>query len=275
MWFETTLVAPGLNRITEGGMVHAYLAEGDNWAALVDSGFGIGDIGEVVKGLTDKPVLLLNTHAHMDHVGGNEHFETAFLHQSESLADAAEVAQRFRENVTQADFSVPFPEGFRPDQYDPHVPEPTHRLVGGEAIDLGGRVLEVLHTPGHTAGSICLLDERNRFLFTGDNVTDRPIQGIGSGVTLAAYQQTLRLLAEMSPDIDLILPGHGPSPLPPTALAELAECAQGLDESAFQVMELGNRKALGMTVGRFTFFMRPLVSESADSAKEPHRTQED
>ena len=262
MWFETSLLAPGLNRITEGGMVHAYLIEGDDWAALVDSGFGIGDIGAVVRELTAKPVLLVNTHAHMDHVGGNGHFETAFLHRSESLADAADVARRFRENVTQDDFAIPFPEGFSPGQYDPHVPEPTHRLIGGEAVDLGARVLEVLHTPGHTAGSICLLDETNRFLFTGDTITDRPMQGIGEGVSLADYQRTLRLLAEMSPDVDLILPGHGPSPLPPTILAELAGCAQELDENAFQKVELGEREALGMTVGRFTFFMRPPVSEN-------------
>lgn len=265
MWFETSLIAPGLHRITEGGMVHVYLVEGDTWAALVDSGFGIGDIGAVVRNLTDKPVLVVNTHAHMDHVGGNERFGTAFLHQSESLADAAEVARRFRENVTQADFAVPFPDGFSPDRYNPVVPEPTHRSIGGEAIDLGGRVLEILHAPGHTAGSICLLDERNRFLFTGDNVTDRPYQGIGDGVGLTTYQQTLRLLSEMSGDIDLILPGHGPSPLPPAALAELAACAQQLEEHSFQKIDLGNREALGMTVGRFTFFMRPPATESSES----------
>jgi glyoxylase-like metal-dependent hydrolase (beta-lactamase superfamily II) len=272
MWFETLLIAPGLHRITEGGMAHAYLVQGDDWAALVDSGYGIGDIAAIVKELTDKPVLVINTHAHIDHVGGNERFGTAFLHQSESLADAAEVAKRFRENVTQDDFSVPFPDGFSPQRYDPRVPEPTHRLVGGEAIDLGGRVLEVLHTPGHTAGSICLLDERNRFLFTGDNVTDRPIQGIGDGVTLADYQQTLRLLAEMSPDMDLILPGHGPSPVPPATLAELAASAQHLVESAFQRIEVGNREALGMTVGRFTFFMRPQLTSAAEPASEAETT---
>lgn len=257
MWFEKSSIAPGLHRITEGAMVHAYLVEGDSWAALVDSGFGIGDIGQFVRELTDKPVLVINTHAHMDHVGGNEHFGTAFLHRSESLADAAEIARRFRENVTQADFTVPFPVGFSPDQYDPSVPEPAHRLAGGEAIDLGGRVLEVLATPGHTAGSICLLDEANRFLFTGDNVTDRPLQGIGEGVSLTTYQQTLRMLAEMAPDIDLILPGHGPSPMPPAILTELAGCALALTESAFQKLELGGRDAMGATVERFTFFMRP------------------
>lgn len=256
MWFETAIVAPGVHRITEGGMVHAYLIQGETWAALVDSSFGIGDIGEVVRDLTDLPILVVNTHAHLDHVGGNAHFETAFIHTRESLAEVADTARRFREMATQDDFPAPFPEGFALDRYAPQVPEPTHRLAGGETIDLGSRVLEVLPTPGHTAGSICLLDEANRLLFTGDTVTDRPLQGIGEGVSLGEYQATLRLLAEMSPDLDLLLPGHGPSPLVGSILEELAGAAMSLEDSQFQMTQIGGRPVRAANAGRFTFFMR-------------------
>ncbi|GAB4403305.1 MAG: hypothetical protein Kow00123_14280 [Anaerolineales bacterium] len=264
MWFETAIVAPGVHRITEGGMVHAYLVQGETWAVLVDSGFGIGDIGEVVRGLTDLPILVVNTHAHLDHVGGNAHFDTVFMHRRESLAEVAEAARRFREMATQDDFPVPFPEGFAVEHYAPQVPEPTHRLAGGEMIDLGSRVLEVLPTPGHTAGSICLLDEGNRLLFAGDTITDRPLQGIGEGVSLAEYQATLRLLAEMAPDLDLLCPGHGPSPLVGSALEELAGAALRLEESHFQAAQVAGRPVRAANVGRFTFFVRlPLESGSA------------
>ena len=263
MWFETALVAPGVHRITEGGMVHAYLIQGDDWAVLVDSGFGIGDIAQVVRGLTDLPVLLVNTHAHLDHVGGNAHFATVFLHRRESLAEVAETARRFRELATQADFPEPFPDGFSMERYAPQVPEPTHRLAGGETIDLGGRALEVLPTPGHTAGSICLLDEGSRLLFTGDTITDRPLQGIGDGVSLAEYQGTLRLLAEMAPDVDLLFPGHGPSPLVPAIMGELAGAAHALEDAQFQQATIGGRPVRAANAGRFTFFVR-LPWESAD-----------
>lgn len=256
VWFETAPVAPGVHRITEGGRVHAYLVQGEHWAALVDSGFGIGDIGEVVRGLTDLPILVVNTHAHLDHVGGNAHFDTAFVHQRESLAEVADTARRFREAVTQDDFPVPFPDGFAPEHYAPHVPEPTHRLAGGETLDLGGRTLEVLSTPGHTAGSICLLDEGNRLLFVGDAITDRPLQGIGEGVSLVAYQATLRLLAELSPDLDLLFPGHGASPLVASIAEELAAAALALEESLFQETEIAGRPVRAANVGRFTFFQR-------------------
>jgi glyoxylase-like metal-dependent hydrolase (beta-lactamase superfamily II) len=255
LWFEESLIAPGLRRITEGGFVHTYLLEGSERAVLVDSGFGIGDIGAVVKGLTAKPILVVNTHGHLDHVGGNSHFDVTLLHQAESLKDAADSAPRFREAAAQEDFPVPFPEGFKPSQYAPQVPEPTHRVAGGEVIDLGGRALEVLPTPGHTIGSICLLEESNRFLFTGDTVMDRPLQGIGEGVSLSVYQDSLQMLAGMAPDLDLILPGHGPSPLPAATLSELAECARQLDQSAFCDMNLSGRKTAGMNVGRFVFFL--------------------
>lgn len=256
MWFETAPVAPGVHRITEGGRVHTYLVLGENWAVLVDSGFGIGDIAAVVRELTDLPILVINTHAHLDHIGGNAHFDVAFVHQRESLEETAETARRFRELATQDDFPVPFPDGFALDRYAPEVPKPTHRVAGGETIDLGARTLEVLPTPGHTAGSICLLDEGNRLLFTGDTITDRPLQGIGEGVSLPEYQATLRLLAEMSPDVDLLLPGHGSSPLAPSAAEELAAAALALDKSLFQDTELAGRPVRAANAGRFMFFMR-------------------
>ncbi len=262
MWFDVSPLATGLHRITEGGWVHTYLVEGAERAALVDSGLGIGDIRAVVRELAATPILVINTHSHLDHVGGNEYFDTAFLHRDESLAEVAATVVRFREAVTQEDFPAPFPEGFSPTQYAPNVPEPTHRLAGGDRIDLGQRVLEVLHVPGHTIGSICLLDEQHRLLFAGDMVTDRPLQGIGEGVSLSAYQQSIRLLAEMATGVDLILPGHGPSPLPLEFLQELAECALQLTPESFQETEIGERRVPAMTVGRFTFFQRRSLSSS-------------
>lgn len=256
MWFDVATVAPGLHRITEGGWVHAYLLEGGEWAALVDTGLGIGDIGALVRERTSLPVLAINTHGHLDHVGGNGHFDTIFLHEAESLDEVRATILRFREGVTQADFPEPFPEGFTPAEYAPSTPEPTHRLVGGEAIDLGGRTLEVLPVPGHTAGSICLVEEARRFLFAGDMIADRPLQGIGEGVTLETYQQSIALMAEMAPDVDLIFPGHGPTPVQPSFLEELAARAAALSEAMLRPMELGGRTVRGAAVGRFTFFQR-------------------
>jgi glyoxylase-like metal-dependent hydrolase (beta-lactamase superfamily II) len=258
-WFRTFKVAPGVHRIEEGGHVNAYLVEGQELAALIDSGIGIGDISLQVKQLSELPIIVVNTHAHLDHVGGNRRFVTTALHRAENLDLELVTILRFRKMVTQADFSVPFPDGFCASEFDPRVPQPTHLIQGGEVIDLGGRVLEVLHTPGHTPGSICLLDDANRLLFCGDTVSSRALHGTPESVGMSTYAATLQTLAQLAPDTDLVLSGHGESPLPGAVLSEVAAAA---DEAArragdFQEMQLGFRAVRGLQVGRFTFFVRP------------------
>lgn len=256
-WFKAFRVAPGVHRIEEGGLVSAYLAEGSEWAALIDTGMGIGDISVCVRELTPRPVTVINTHSHLDHVGGNRFFESAAVHQAENVDRELVAILRFRKMATQKDFPVPFPSGFQPSDYDPRVPAPTQRLAGGEAIKLGGRSLQVLHTPGHTPGSICLLDEANRFLFCGDMVTSRSLHGVPVSVGLDTYVSSLQMLAELAPNLDLVLPGHGQSPLPGSAIQELAgaaaEALQNLDR--FSEMTLGWRKVKALQCGRFTFFV--------------------
>ena len=63
-------LAPGVHVITELNYVHSYLVEGQDWALLVDSGMGVGDIKAVAGEITERPLIVVNTHAHWDHIGG-------------------------------------------------------------------------------------------------------------------------------------------------------------------------------------------------------------
>lgn len=167
-------------RIEENG-VRAFLVVGSERALLVDSGFGTGNIKEVAEGLTNLPILLVNTHADRDHIGCNHLFEKAHMHPSE-----------FDRYHQAAGFDAPV--------------EP---LWEGALIDVGGRSFEVILIPGHTPGSIALLDEENKVLIGGDSIQSGAIFMFGPGRNLHAYRESMRKLSGMKSRFETIYPSHG------------------------------------------------------------------
>lgn len=226
-WFDVRKLAPGVWLIAEETNVtdvNSYLVEGTEWAALIDTGMGIGDVCAEVENLTQKPIVVLNTHAHWDHVGGDHLFDAVAIHPAEA-DDLAHVCcpAWVREQFTRPGiFPRPLPPGFAPATYEVQPVQATQLLGQGTLIDLGGRQLQVLHTPGHSPGSICLLDEERRFLFTGDTIYSGPLYAHLSHSDLAAYQTSARMLAVMAYELDLLFPAHGPTPLDGLILREIA-----------------------------------------------------
>jgi len=91
---------------------------------------------------------------------------------------------------------------------NPPPVEPAYLLDDGTTIDLGGRTLEVIHTPGHSPGSICLLDRENRVLFTGDTFYPGPLYAHTADVNIEDYRASLRLLASRTDEFDHVIPAH-------------------------------------------------------------------
>ena len=118
-----------------------YLVEGNDKALLIDAGAWMPHLDKAVAKLTDKPVMLALTHGHGDHVGGVVSFPEAWIHP----ADTSMIG-----------------EGAR------HYGIKVNLLSDGEVIDLGGRQIEVLHTPGHTSGSVTFFDKERHYGFSGD-----------------------------------------------------------------------------------------------------------
>jgi glyoxylase-like metal-dependent hydrolase (beta-lactamase superfamily II) len=196
--FEVFELEKGGWRIEDNG-VRALLFEGSDKALLVDSGFGkSGSIKEVVSGLTKKPVMLVNSHADGDHVGGNGEFDKAWIHPSE------------------------FP------YYNETCPEGAEAcpIWDGEIIDLGGRKFEVILIPGHTPGSVALLDRENRILVAGDSISDGPIFMFGKNRSLQAFIYSMKKLLTFSSEFDTILPAHGPCPLGNDMIGKLIDGAE-------------------------------------------------
>ena len=132
--------------------VLSYLIVGEKRALLFDSGLGIGKLGEIVRRLTALPVVVLNSHTHFDHVGGNSEFTEIYGVDSAFTRDNAEGYPNayMLKNAGPSGACPPLPAGFDFARYSIKPFHIAHTVHDGEIIDLGGRKLEVLLTPGHT-----------------------------------------------------------------------------------------------------------------------------
>jgi len=161
---------------------HAYLLCGEERSLLIDTGLGICDISAQVKKLTDKPVAAVATHIHWDHIGGHQYYPDFYAHEAELgwLSGGFPLPAEVVRGMV-LDRCDP-PEDFRVEDYTFFQGTPTRVLRDGDTIDLGGRVLEVLHTPGHSPGHMCFFERERGDLYTGDLVY--------KGVLFAYYPST-------------------------------------------------------------------------------------
>jgi glyoxylase-like metal-dependent hydrolase (beta-lactamase superfamily II) len=232
-WFEVKAVAEGIHAISEprhSEQVISYLIVGGETAILLDTGMGVADIQELTSRLTEKPILVVNSHHHYDHVGDNHRFQHIAIHAAEADFLEQEPPEELLLEVMRPEnwFGV-LPDGFDPAQYR-IVPSKADRLLEeGDVLELGGRRLRVLHTPGHSPGSICLLDSEEGLLFTGDTVYAGPLYVQFDHSDFEVYRQSMDRLCSLVQDLQLVLPSHNETPLDPHILLEMAE---GFDQIA-------------------------------------------
>jgi glyoxylase-like metal-dependent hydrolase (beta-lactamase superfamily II) len=212
-WFEIYEIRPGLFAIYEPGQfeeVISYLIVGTEKAILFDTGLGIGDMRAVVSELTELEPIVVNSHTHYDHVGGNHQFQTVYGTATEYTAANAKGRRHedVAEFVGEGWIWKKTPEGFDRDRYESQPFTIAKTIADGEVIDLGGRKLEVLFTPGHAPDALCLLDRENRLLFTGDTFYPATLYAHLPGSDFSAYRKTASRLAELRGDVDFLLPAH-------------------------------------------------------------------
>lgn len=212
-WFEAYRVAEGIYAIYEPGQfeeVISFLIEGTERALLFDTGLGIGDMRRVVEQLTDLDVIVLNSHTHYDHIGGNHQFEIIYAMDTPYTRSRAEGSphEAVAEFLSEGWVWKELPDGFVPAQYQSH-PFMISRIVGeGDQIELGGRTLEILETPGHAPDSICLIDRENRILFTGDTFYLAPLYTHIAAADFDDYARTAARLSGLADRIDSALTSH-------------------------------------------------------------------
>ena len=185
----------------EDGMVRFYLFCGNERAALIDTGMTCPDAKKIAQGLTGLPLILINTHADPDHISGNAAFGECYM------SPAEEPGYRAHGGTGRV---LPVKEG--------------------DVIGLGGRELLVIDLPGHTPGSIALLDKTARVLVAGDSVQDGNIFMFGPRRDLAQYVRSLRRLQSFLTEFDEVYPMHGSFPVRPELIDDLISGAEEILE---------------------------------------------
>ena len=264
-WFELYEVAPGITAIYEPHQwqeVISYLIEGDESALLFDSGNGIADIAQVIETLTDKPVAVLNSHSHYDHVGGNYRFKKIY-------AMDTEFTRKRQKGILNKDIAIEvspqalcrdLPNGVKEDNHTGQAYQITDFIQDGHKIDLGNRVLEVLHVPGHTPDAIVLIDRDAGLMWTGDSYYSGPIWLFAPETDLEAYIRSLDRLVKEVPNLKALLPAHNTPWVQPKVLLSVQSGFKKLINGETQIENQGDgmfeHKILDET--RFTFLMRDL-----------------
>ena len=194
--------------------VRFFLLCGSRKAALIDTGMNTPDARKLAEGLTELPIILINTHADRDHISGNEAFEEFYMSPAEE--------DNYRDNGDKGTI----------------IP-----VKDGDVIDLGDRPLRIIDNPGHTPGSIAILDVKNRVLIAGDSVQDGNIFMFGKYRNMDTYITSLKKLSVYDGQYDEIYAMHGTIPVKPQLIGELIEGAEQIQRgtaSAKMVDMFGN-----------------------------------
>lgn len=199
-WFTTDKIDEDTYMISEyrhWEETHCYLLNGRGRSLLIDTGLGISDIYDEVKRLTDQPVTAVATHIHWDHIGGHKYFPDFYAHGAEldwlngKFPLSVEAVRKMVVDRCE------LPDGFDVNDYVLFQGKPTRVLTDHDVIDLGGREIEVLHTPGHSPGHLCFWERGRGYLFTGDLVYKDTLFAYYPSTDPEAYLESLRKIAAL------------------------------------------------------------------------------
>lgn len=226
-WFATEQLSPTVTRIVEPHVhpllqANAWHVRGTERDVLIDSGLGLVSLRADLPDIFSRVPVLVITHAHLDHIGGAYEFDIVAAHPSEAdliehprpaslfaaeLCDQLGIAGDYRASLPELLIDVDPYIGFDPSDYTIRPATVTRTVVDGDQIDLGDRLLTVLHLPGHSPGSIGLLDESAGALFSGDALYDGLLLDDLDESDVAQYCTTMRRLS--AGPWEVIYPGHG------------------------------------------------------------------
>lgn len=193
-----------------GEALDTFLLLGDERALLIDTAYGRGDFPNIVEELREgRELLVVNTHGHYDHTGGNPFFPRIYMHEN---------AKAYCRKA----FGPTDPEWFA------NMPHPDYECIAvddGYIFDLGNRQVEVLYTPAHCDSSLMFIDHKRRLLFSGDEF-DAGQANLPAEDKVEPFLRNMRRLLERSDEFDWIMPNHNGCPICKDYLQDFATAAE-------------------------------------------------
>ena len=194
---------------------YMYLLTGSEKALLIDTGFGTIPLKKVCEELTDLPVTVVLTHGHVDHIGGTGAFEDVWLAEEDAELYKAHSKEEVRRIFTK-DILLP-------------VKETCSYFSGEMVFKLGDRDIHVVKTPGHSVGSVCFLDEKNRWMFTGDTCCKAHVLlQMEYAAPMQVYRESLEKLISMESLYDITWPGHHSKPVEKQVIHDFLVAVDGI-----------------------------------------------
>lgn len=205
---------------------HCYLLNGTEHSLLIDTGLGICNIYDEVIKLTDKPIIAVATHIHWDHIGGHNYFSDFYVHREEVSWLNGQFPlnkKTVREMVVDR---CDLPKGYNIEQYEIFQGMPTKILEDGDKIDIGGRNIQVLHTPGHSPGHMCFWEGERNYLFTGDLVYKDTLFAYYPSTEPILYLNSLEKIAVLP--VLKVFPAHHSLDIQPEILIRIRDAFRKL-----------------------------------------------
>lgn len=186
---------------------HSYLLLGDEHALLIDTGLGVSSIKDVINKLTTLEVKVVATHVHWDHIGGHKEFDDFYVHKEDEewFKNGIPIPLEFIRKHLVKDVTE-FPCEFDISKYEVFTSDNYTLVEDGCVFDLGNRKVEVIHTPGHSPGHICLYEPDRKYLYTGDLIYKGTLYANYPSTDPKLFRESVHKIEDL--EVNKILPSH-------------------------------------------------------------------
>ncbi len=203
--------------------VRAFLVEGTDSAVLVDTCCGVGNLKELVEGLTSLPLKVLCTHGHVDHASGTYGFEEVYLNEADW-----ELVKNHTTYERRSTFIDPDGTRFTRADYVPQRDGGYLPLADGQTFDLGGTTIETIAVPGHTHGSMTFLLKEQRILILSDACNPFTFMFLDESTSLKTLVNNLNNLLKREDDFDTVWVSHGEAKVPKSVITDVLEVCEDI-----------------------------------------------
>jgi len=239
--------------------IHCYLLCGEKYAVLIDTGLGVSNIRKIVDSLTELPVVAVTTHVHWDHIGGHKYFDNIAVHEAEKdwLSVRFPIPlQVVKNNLTR--LPCDFPRDFDINAYQIFQGMPQRILHDGNFLNLGGREIQVIHTPGHSPGHCCFYEPERNYLYSGDLIYKGSLDAFYPTTDPHLFYQSIRRIRKYN--IKKVLPGHHQLDIPVSLIADI--------EAGFAQLERAGKLKQGN--GLFKFRISKFIYNQSCRCRNTH-----